>query len=292
MINLLTPSHRVSEDDGQRHSLTFTPSNWNHPQPVWMSVRNGDDGDTEDSTFALSHAAQSADEEYDGIAIDDVLIREREWGGRQRAAVQHMYVRDGHGVVGKVLLRSDRSFELVEGDASQFRVTPEGVLMFRSPPDFDAPTDKAVYVRGVRSPAGDNVYVMKLTGHFADPPVLVVHVTNDTSDTRPLPVVLPGKPTGLTATPGDRRMRLAWDALGDESVTKWQYRMRSPGRANYHAWRDVPGSGAETTSHTVTGGGLSNGETYDFQVRAMNAAPIRHGGPSGARDRRRTRCVL
>ena len=141
VINLLTPSHDISEDNGQRYSLTFTPSNWSHPQPVWMSVRNGDDGDTEDNTFALSHAAQSPDEEYDGIAIDDVLIREQEWSG-PRAAVQHMYVRDGHGAVGKVL-GFGSSFGVHGGDSSQFSVTPEGILMFRSPPDFDAPTDKA-----------------------------------------------------------------------------------------------------------------------------------------------------
>ena len=282
VVNLLTPSHKISEDNGERHSLIFTPSNWSHPQPVWISVRNGDDRDTEDNTFALSHAAQSPDEEYDGIAIDDVLIQEKEWRG-PRAAVQNLYVRDGHGVVGKVL-GLDSSFLVDGGDASQFRVTPEGILMFRSPPDFDAPTDKAVNVLGVRSPAGDNVYVMKLTGFGGDdPPVLVVHVTEGAGapDTRPLPVVLPGKATGLTAEPEDRRVRLEWDALGDESVTKWQYRVRSPGRANYHAWRDVPGSGAETTSHTVVGGGLSNGETYDFQVRAVNQAPIGAGGPSG-----------
>ena len=292
VVNLLTPAHRISENNGQRHSLTFTPSNWSQPQPVWMSVRNGDDGNTEDDTFSLSHAAKSSDEGYDGIAVDDVLIQEKEWHG-PRAAVQTVYVRDGQEVVGKVL-GPGRSFGIDEGDAGRFRVTPEGIVMFRSPPDFDAPTDKAVNVLGVQSPAGDNVYVMELavSGGSDDPPVLMVHVTRegagapdtDTSgsDTVVVPVVLPGKPTGLTASVEDLRVALAWDLLGDESVTKWQYRMRSPGRANYHAWRDVPGSGAQTASYTVTGGGLLDGETYEFQVRAVNEAPIGAGAHRGA----------
>ena len=93
---------------------------------------------------------------------------------------------------------------------------------------------------------------------------------------------LPGKPTGLTGEPGDRRVRLEWDALGDASVRKWQYRVRSPGRRNFHAWKNIPGSGAETTSYTVVGGGLFNGETYDFQVRAVNGTPIGRGAHVGA----------
>ena len=94
--------------------------------------------------------------------------------------------------------------------------------------------------------------------------------------------VIPGQPTGLVAVPGDGQVALSWDALGESFVTKWQYRIKSPGKANYHAWRDVPDSDADTTTYTVTGGELTNGQTYDFQVRAVNGAVGGDGPHAGA----------
>ena len=98
---------------------------------------------------------------------------------------------------------------------------------------------------------------------------------------------LPGQPTGLVAVPGDGQVALRWDALGESFVTKWQYRIKSPGKANYHAWRDVPDSDADTTTYIVTGGGLTNGQVYHFQVRAVNGAvggEGRHAGAGPASD--------
>ena len=56
-----------------------------------------------------------------------------------------------------------------------------------------------------------------------------------------------------------------------------------------HDWAEIPGSTADTTSHTVAG--LYNGRMYDFQVRAVNlasagppaadeATPVTNGAPS------------
>ncbi|MDE2965475.1 MAG: IPT/TIG domain-containing protein, partial [Acidobacteriota bacterium] len=57
--------------------LTFTPSNWDAPQ--WITVSVGRDDDTVGETEVISHAAGSADSRYEGIAIPDVsvVIRDR-----------------------------------------------------------------------------------------------------------------------------------------------------------------------------------------------------------------------
>ena len=82
------------------------------------------------------------------------------------------------------------------------------------------------------------------------------------------PVPVPAKPTGLTATPGDRRVTLTWDDPGNTTIFKWQFSARSDG--SYGGWMDIPGSDAATTGHTVTG--LENGTAYGFKLRAVNAS--------------------
>ena len=82
------------------------------------------------------------------------------------------------------------------------------------------------------------------------------------------PLAIPAKPSGLTATPGDERVALAWDDQEDPSVTGWQYKAEAAGETGN--WTDVPDSDAETVAHIVSG--LDNGATYRFRVRALNAS--------------------
>ena len=72
----------------------------------------------------------------------------------------------------------------------------------------------------------------------------------------------PAKPTGLAAAPGNAEATLTWDNPGDASITKYQIKR---GTAN---WADISGSGAATTSHTVSS--LANGTSVTFQIRAVN----------------------
>ena len=82
------------------------------------------------------------------------------------------------------------------------------------------------------------------------------------------PVAVPTKPTGFTATPGDGRVALAWDDPGNATITGWQYRYDAG--SGYGEWADIPGSGAATAGHTVTG--LDNGTAHGFKLRALNAS--------------------
>lgn len=95
-----------------------------------------------------------------------------------------------------------------------------------------------------------------------------------TSDESGLPA--PAKPTGARATGGNANVMLAWADPSDATIAKWQYRQKA-GTGAYGDWTDLPGSGASTTSYTVTG--LTNGTAYTFQIRAVNST-----GAGGASD--------
>ena len=53
-------------------SLTFTSTTWNTAQTV--TVTAGDDADTTDDSVTLTHSAASTDNDYSGIAIDEVAV--------------------------------------------------------------------------------------------------------------------------------------------------------------------------------------------------------------------------
>ena len=71
----------------------------------------------------------------------------------------------------------------------------------------------------------------------------------------------------------DRRVTLTWSTdptpprPGDK-LSGFQYRQKAGG--GYGRWIDVRNSNASTTTHVV--GGLTNGTTYTFQVRAVNSS--------------------
>ncbi len=90
-------------------------------------------------------------------------------------------------------------------------------------------------------------------------------------------LAVPARPTGLTATAGDEQATLRWPDPGNASITGWQYQHRLSDAAWGNGWSTIPGSAARTTSHTITG--LTNGESYSFRIRAVNAS-----GPGPASD--------
>ena len=103
--------------------------------------------------------------------------------------------------------------------------------------------------------------------------------------TRQAPPTPPAAPTGLVATPGNARVSLAWSDPSDSTISKYQIRRSTDGGTTWNPhWTDIPGSGAATTSHTVTG--LTNATSYTFELRAVagsvNGASARAGAmPAG-----------
>ena len=88
---------------------------------------------------------------------------------------------------------------------------------------------------------------------------------------------LPDKPAGLTATPGNNQVTLTWTNPNNADITRYQVRYKLSASSTYDAWANVPGSGATTHTHTLTG--LTNGNAYNVQIRSVTGA-----GPSPASD--------
>ena len=86
------------------------------------------------------------------------------------------------------------------------------------------------------------------------------------------PITPTGAPTVamLDAEAGDTQAELTWvlGSNGGRPITGWQYRQSESG-GGYRPWTDIANSGPDTTGHTV--GGLTNGVSYTFQVRAVNS---------------------
>ena len=77
-------------------------------------------------------------------------------------------------------------------------------------------------------------------------------------------------PSNLTAAPGASQVTLSWDDPETTEISKYQLKIDSG------AFTDIPGSGATTTSHTVTG--LTNyTSSYTFELRAYDSSAA---GPS------------
>ena len=94
----------------------------------------------------------------------------------------------------------------------------------------------------------------------------------------------PSAPTGLSATPGDASVTLAWTAGADggNAITRHQYRYRT-GAAYPATWTDIPDSAAgETNVSGFTVTNLTNGVSHSFQVRALNTVGVGPAATSGA----------
>ena len=85
-----------------------------------------------------------------------------------------------------------------------------------------------------------------------------------------VPATTPDPVTQVVATPGNSQATLTWipGFDGGSPVLYYEFRQRE-GNNPYSPWSIMVGSDATTTSYTVTG--LTNGVTYRFQVRAVNA---------------------
>ncbi|MCY4181541.1 MAG: fibronectin type III domain-containing protein, partial [Gammaproteobacteria bacterium] len=77
-------------------------------------------------------------------------------------------------------------------------------------------------------------------------------------------------PAGLTATAGTTQVTLSWTNPSDNTISGYQYRQGQGSPLAWGMWTEIVGSGATTTSATVTG--LTNGTQYSFEVRAVNGA--------------------
>ena len=81
---------------------------------------------------------------------------------------------------------------------------------------------------------------------------------------------VPSRPAAFTATQtGVGQVELTWEKTGDPlSITRYAFRQEVTGSGS-GTWTDIDGSDSSTVSHTVTG--LTTGNTYTFNVQAINS---------------------
>ena len=95
-----------------------------------------------------------------------------------------------------------------------------------------------------------------------------VRAVNDLVDGEPSVQVsatpLFAAPTGLQGTAGDEQVTLIWADPDNNNIRNYQLKI------NNGDFADILNSDANTISHTATG--LTNGTTYTFAVRAVNAS--------------------
>ena len=89
----------------------------------------------------------------------------------------------------------------------------------------------------------------------------------------------PGQPTTPTvaAGAGSGKLTLSASLTGSGAISKWQVQQKANTASTFGGWSDVA-STATSLTHTITG--LSDGTSYQFKVRAVNATG--NGAESGA----------
>ena len=76
----------------------------------------------------------------------------------------------------------------------------------------------------------------------------------------------PAAPDDFVATAGDKEAGLTWRDPSNPDVAGYEFRFHAGDMFN--AWAAVPGGGASTVEHTVSG--LANGTRYFFELRAFD----------------------
>ena len=80
----------------------------------------------------------------------------------------------------------------------------------------------------------------------------------------------PAAPAGLLATAGDEQAILTWQDPSNSNIVRYEFRFGAGEAPEFNAWAEVPGGGADTVEHTVSG--LVNGTRYAFELRAADGA--------------------
>ncbi len=148
-------------------------------------------------------------------------------------------------------------------------------------------TDRALTVSGLRNGVAYEFRVRAVNRHgtgvlpgvvlYSNGAGLVAEATDRNPDKVVIPGVAPPAPAGLAAAGGDGQVSLSWTSVGSGGppIIRWEYikQERAAGETTWGDWETdwtkVPGSGPLTTSATVKG--LTNGSSYRFRLRAVNA---------------------
>ena len=260
--------------------LTFTDANWNTAQTLTVSA--AEDGDTTNGSATFEHSASSGDSRYDGasITISDLVANEVD---NDTAGVtvtgSPLGVNEGSSNTYTLVLTTQPSSNVtvtaarktggdtdlsLSGSPLTFTNTnwdTAQTLTVSAAEDDDTSTGSATFEHSASS--GDSSYD---SASITISELVANEVDNDANMETTLDA-----PTNLRAEPGDRQVRLSWDAV--DGATEYEYQQRSSGSfgANWIS------TGNAATRTVVTG--LNNGTQYTFRVRAVVMMSPRIEGP-------------
>ncbi len=230
--------------------LIFTTQNWSRNQRVTVTV-DEDAGSTERKSVTLTHTASGGD--YAGVDIPDVTVaipvegtpgapRGLSVTGGDRRATLSWTAPSSDG--GSAIVRYEYRVQQTGSDFTAWRTVTGGA------------SATSYTVTGLENGTTYTFEVRAVNGAGAGQPV---------SATATLAESVPGAPTGLTATGSDEQVTLSWNApsTGGSQILRYEYRSRRSG-GTWSDWTNVSGT-------SVTIRNLTNGDRYDFEVRAVNS---------------------
>ncbi len=251
--------------------IRFTASNFNVPQTITVAAA-ADEDTTSDPDVTLTHSATGGG--YYGATIASVTVSITETTPTLGLATDPASVTEGADI--SLTVTSDRQLtgdlmvNLTLADRSTSGFDADDIIGSLGPRNLAAsfgttPSTTGMVLIGTNADMeaeGAETFTITLndgTGYAVGADKTVEGALND-------PATVPVKPTGFAVDPVDGQVTLSWDNPNNPSITSWQYQQKAEG--GYGRWITMSGSGATTTTHTVSG--LTNNVSYTFRIRAVN----------------------
>ena len=268
---VVTPSSDNTDVTVTPASLTFTSSTYSTPQT--FMVRAGADEDTTNDTATVSHGVTGSGA-YSSVTAASVAVTVTDntptlffdtsssfvskIEGQSLAVA--IYSRSPAGSVSVSLTFSPRSSSSFDASDIPGGLGPRTFTVnFRGRSGtrrINIPTSADAVVEGSEA---FRITLNDGTGYALGSTTTLDGTLRDGT--------APAKPTGLSATAGNREVSLSWSNPDNDSITGYQLQGKKGSNA-WGSWTNITGSGAGTTRHTVTG--LENGAEYRFRIRARN----------------------
>ena len=235
--------------------LTFTPGNWDDPQPVTVSTL--DDNDSIDTWAAVLHQIVGdldANWTFVKIVVDDqdspLIVSgntSKDYAENGTAPVAAYSVADAQGAI---------TWSLFGYDSGDFSISSAGVLTFEAPPDHENPVDSN----------RDNAYQVTIQASDGTSTGVLLDVTITVTDEEP--PLAPAAPT-VSATPGaGDSLDVSWDApdnAGKPNIDSYDLQYRKEGTTG--DWTLGPQNRTRTIATIAD---LEEDVSYKVQVRATN----------------------
>ncbi len=240
-------------------SLTFSTTNWGKDQNMTVSAAGDTDEDDEDATITYAVSGGG----YPSIS-DTTAVKITDTGTSASVTPTLAQPRNLRATAGnrQVSLAWTKPPGTITGYEVRYLKTGAAWSEWTAIPGSGASTESHT-VSGLD---GGSSYTFEVRAvNNAGKGLESLATATPTGSSTP---TAPAKPAGLSAEAGNRQVKLTWTDPDDDSITRYNMRQKK-GAAAWGSWTAIPGSDADTTTHTVTG--LDNDVEYSFRIRARNS---------------------